>query len=165
MLRLRSRPTSPEVVPCAGSGSRPVVIATFDAPLVREAARVGVDSAVESGQPLLVVNAVETLLSPCGRVLGCDYITPSDVEDSLRAPAELAHGLGVRVERFCIHSPRPTAALLAFVGERGAGLLVLGPDPERMSGRRYRRTIRKVREGTPCLLWITPSAESVASAS
>lgn len=140
------------------------MVATFDAPLVCEAARVGVDCAVESGQPLLVVNAVETMLTPCGRVLGCDYITPPDVEMSLRAPAELARDLGVQVERFCIHSTRPTAALLAFVGERGAGLLVLGPDPEHMSGRRYRKTIRKVGDGAPCLFWLVPTSADVASA-
>ncbi len=138
------------------TGARPVLLATLEAPLVEDAARLGVDSAVEAGQPLLVVNAVETMLAPCGLTLGYDYITPPDVEESLRAPAELAHGLGVQVERFCLRSTRPVDALLSFAVERGAGLLVLGPDPSRMSARRYRRAVRKVRDDSPCLVWLAP---------
>ncbi len=131
-----------------------MLVATLEAPLVTEAAQLGVDSAVEAGQPLLVVNAVETMLAPCSMVLGYDYIAPPDVEESLRAPAELAKSLGVQVERFCLRSTRPVEALLSFASERGAGLLVLGPDPTRISGRRYRRAVRKVRDGAPCLVWV-----------
>jgi hypothetical protein len=121
---------------------RPVIVATLEAPLV------------EAGQPLLVVNAVETLLGPCGRALGYEYVAPPDVEESLRAPAALAHGLGVEVERFCIRSTNPVGALVEFVGERAAGLLVLGPDRARISARRYRKAARKVCEEAPCLVWV-----------
>lgn len=147
-----------DVVSAAGTEARPVLLATLEAPLVEDAARLGVDSAVEAGQPLLVVNAVETMLAPCGLTLGYDYITPPDVEESLRAPAQLAHGLGIRVERFCLRSTRPVDALLSFAVERGAGLLVLGPDPSRISARRYRRAVRKVRNDSPCLVWLAPDA-------
>jgi nucleotide-binding universal stress UspA family protein len=150
----RPRTTSPGVAPSPPSGKRPVVVATLEAPLVEEAARLGVDTAVEAGQPLLVVNAVETLLGPCGRALGYEYVAPPDVEESLRAPAVLAHGLGVHVERFCIRSTNPVGALVEFVGERAAGLLVLGPDPARISARRYRRAARKVCDEAPCLVWL-----------
>ena len=108
---------------------RPVLLATLDAPLLEEAARFGVDSAVESGQPLIVVNAVETTLAPCSLGLGYDYIATPEIESSLRAPADLAHGLGVRVERICVRSTRPVDALIDLAGERGTGLLVLGADP------------------------------------
>ena len=108
-----------------------MIVATLEAPLTGEAARFGVDSAVEAGQPLLVVNAVESLLAPCGLVLGYDYVAPPDVEESLRSPAVLAHSLGVQVERFCLRSPRPVDALLDFVVERSCGLLVVGPDRKR----------------------------------
>jgi hypothetical protein len=136
-----------------GRGSvRPVIVATLEAPLTDEAARIGVDSAVEAGQPLLVVNAVESLLAPCGLVLGYDYVAPPDVEESLRTPAALAHSLGVRVERFCLRSPRPVDALLDFVV--GCGLLVVGPDRRRIGRWRYRRAARKIRDGAPCLVWL-----------
>ena len=116
----------------SGTAPRPVLLATLDAPLLEEAARFGVDSAVESGQPLIVVNAVETTLGPCSRVLGYDYIATPEIESSLRAPADLAHGLGVRVERICLRSTRPVEALIDLAGERGTGLLVLGADPSRI---------------------------------
>lgn len=154
-LRLRrSRPDATDVVAPPRSGERPVLLATLEAPLLSEAAQLGVDAAVESGQPLLVVNAVETNLAPCGLVLGYDYVTPPDVEESLRAPAALAHSLGVRVERFCLRSPRPVEALLAFAAERGSGLLVVGPDRKRISRWRYRRAVRKIRDGAACLVWL-----------
>lgn len=156
MLTLRRRgPAEVSARPVYRTEARPVMLATLEAPLVAEAASMGVDSAVESGQALLVVNAVETILAPCGLTLGYDYITPPDVEESLRAPADLAHSLGVPVERFCIRSTRPVDALLSFAVERRAGLLVVGPEPTRMSGRRYRKAMRKVREGSPCLVWLT----------
>ncbi len=133
--------------------SRPVVVATLEAPLLDEAARLAVDSAVEAGQPLLVVNAVESILAPCGLVLGYDYVAPPDVEESLRAPAALAQSLGVQVERFCLRSPRPVEALLEFVVERSSGLLVVGPERTRIGRWRYRRASRKIRAGAPCLVW------------
>ena len=155
MLTLRRRhPTRTDARPAFPAAARPVLLATLEAPLVAEAAQLGVDSAVESGQTLLVVNAVETMLAPCGLTLGYDYITPPDIEESLRAPAALAHSLGVKVERFCLRSTRPVDALISFAGERGAGLLVLGPDPTRISARRYRKAMRKVRDGSPCLVWL-----------
>ena len=150
------RPRATGAEPAAvGRGSvRPVIVATLEAPLTDEAARIGVDSAVEACQPLLVVNAVESLLAPCGLVLGYDYVAPPDVEESLRTPATLAHNLGVRVERFCLRSPRPVDALLDFVVERGCGLLVVGPDRRRIGRWRYRRAARKIRDGAPCLVWL-----------
>ena len=150
----RRRPGGQDTVSHSSTEARPVLVATLEAPLVGEAAKLGVDTAVESGQPLLVVNAVETMLAPCSLVLGYDYIAPPDVEESLRAPAQLAHDLGVRVERICLRSTRPVEALLDFAAERAAGLLVLGPDRSRISGRRYRRAARKVREASPCLVWL-----------
>lgn len=155
MLTVRRQyPRRVDARPASRTEARPVLLATLEAPLVTEAAQLGVDAALESGQPLLVVNAVETMLAPCGLVLGYDYITPPDVEESLRAPAALAHSLGVQAERFCLRSTRPVDALLSFAAERGTGLLVLGPDRRRISGRRYRRAVRKVRDGAPCLVWL-----------
>jgi hypothetical protein len=154
LTRRRSHASGVESVPVAAGKVRPVVVATLEAPLTDEAARIGVDSAVEAGQPLLVVNAVESLLAPCGLVLGYDYVAPPDVEESLRSPAALAHSLGVQVERFCLRSPRPVDALLAFVVERSTGLLVVGPDRTRIGRWRYRRAVRKIRESAPCLVWL-----------
>ena len=45
-------------------------------------------------------------------------------------------------------------ALLELVRERGAGLLVFGPDPRQMKARAYERAVRAIREGADCLVWV-----------
>ena len=145
-------PTLSDVALEVASGTRPVLLATIDVPLLPDASRVAVDAAVESGQPLLVVNAVETALTRCA--LTFRHVALPHVERSLDDPAGLARALGARVERVCLRSPRPVAALLEFARERGVGLLVFGPDPEFVGRRRYRRVVRKLRDDTSCLVWI-----------
>jgi nucleotide-binding universal stress UspA family protein len=79
-------------------------------------------------------------------------VTP-EVEESLRAPAELAASLGVAAERLRVLSPRPLEALVEIVGEREPGLLVLGSDPSRMRRRRYEKIVRRIHDRTSCLVW------------
>jgi nucleotide-binding universal stress UspA family protein len=138
----------------SAAGGHPVLLATLDAPLLANAAHVAIDAAVESGQPLLVVNAVEVTVTRATLALGYDYITPPQIESSLQAPAALATSLGVHVERIRLRSPHPIDALLEFTGEREVGLLVLGADPDAMRGRRYRKSVRKILEHAPCLVWV-----------
>ena len=154
MPSLRDRSGLDTRPPLTGTIPRPVLLATLEAPLTSEAAAVAVDAAVESGQPLLVVNAVESSLAPCGLMLGYDTIVPPDVEESLRAPADLAHGLGVRVERLRLRSPRPVDALLELVAERSPGLLVVGPDPARIRARTWRKAARRIQAEAGCLVWL-----------
>ncbi len=154
MIRLRDRSSRFAPGAAADTARRPVVLATLEAPLTEQAAAIGVDAAVESGQPLLVVNAVESSLAPCGLMLGYDTIVPPDVEESLRAPADLAHSLGVAVERLRLRSPRPLDALLELVAERRPGLLVLGPEPSRIRRRALRKAERRIREEVECLVWL-----------
>ena len=135
------------------SRARPVLLATLDVPFDPEAARLGVDSAVEAGAALLVVNAVETAFVPV-TLAGLDYVAREDVEDSLRRPCALARSLGVEVERLRVRSPRPVEALLEVIGEREPGLVVFGPDRSRVSRRRYRKAVRALGERAPCLVWI-----------
>ena len=58
----------------ATSGARPVMLVTFDVPFVPEAAVFAVDSAVESGQPLLVVNVAEVPILPISIAMGYEYV-------------------------------------------------------------------------------------------
>lgn len=134
---------------------RPVLLATLGVPFDPAAAAFAVDSAVESAQPLLVVNVVE--LPPLGMSVAMRYDQLPDApedEETLRAPAELARALGVEVERLRVKSPRPLAALLEVTAERAPGLLVFGPDRGRMRRRAYRRAARSVRERAACLVWL-----------
>lgn len=136
------------------AGSRPVMLVTFDVPFEREAAELAVDAAVESGQRLIIVNAVEITLGPLTLSMQYQYAGTPEVEDALRAPAELAHSLAVEVERLRLCSPRPIEALLELVSERTPGLLVVGPDRERLKRRTYTRLTKKIRERAACLVWL-----------
>jgi len=113
-----------------------------------------VDSAVESGQPLVLLNVAEVLPTVYS-FLGYGYVERDDLQDALRRPAELAHSLAVRVERLRVCSPHPVDALLEVVAERDPAVLVFGPDPTRISRRRYRKAERAVRERTSCLVWVS----------
>ena len=136
------------------SGSRPVMLVTFDVPFEREATELAVDAAVESGQRLIIVNAVEITLGPLTLSMRYQYVGHPEVEDALRAPAELAHSLAVDVERLRLCSPRPIEALLELVAERTPGLLVVGPDRRRLKRRTYARLTKRISERAACLVWL-----------
>ena len=155
-MRTSTRPRRDDVTRRARSGGRPVLLATFGAPFDEEAAAFAVDTAVESGEPLIVANITEMEPLALSMILGYDALdefTP-EVSDSVRRPAELAHSLGVRVERLRIRSPRPVRALLQLVNERRPGLLVFGPDRRKMKPKAYRRAVRAVKEEARCLVWV-----------
>jgi Universal stress protein family len=137
------------------AGDRPVLLVTFfGAPFHPAACELAVGSAVEAGQPLTVANIVELPPLPMSVCLGHDHLDdPPEVAAALRAPAELARSLGVQVERLLVRSPRPVAALIQLASERRPGLLVLGPEPGRLSKRFFRRVLRAVHEKTDCLVW------------
>lgn len=136
------------------SSSRPVMLVTFDVPVRPDAAAIAVDSAVESGQPLLLVNVVDLPIRPMTASWGSEVVVLGDVDASLREPAELAHSLAVAVERLRVVTPRPMRALLELVSERAPGLIVLGADATRMRKRAYRKAARTIRDGAACLVWI-----------
>lgn len=135
------------------AGGRPIMLVTFDVPVDPHAAELAVDAAVESGQPLVVVNVVDMPIRPMTSSWGQEVVVTQDVDDSLRAPAELAHSLAVSVERIKLVSPRPLRALLELVAERRPGLLVVGPERRRMGRWRLRRAERRICGSAPCLVW------------
>jgi nucleotide-binding universal stress UspA family protein len=136
------------------------MLVTFDVPVDAHAAELAVDAAVESGQPLVVVNVVDMPMRPMTASWGMEVVVAEDVDDSLRAPAELARSLAVAVERIKLVSPRPLAALLELVEERLPGLLVVGPDRRRIGRRRLRRAEWRIRDAAPCLVWTGADLES-----
>jgi nucleotide-binding universal stress UspA family protein len=134
---------------------RPVVLATLGVPLDDVATVFAVDSAVEEGRTLILVNV--TRLEPLWLSVRLGYdaleeFTP-EVAISMRRSVRLARSLGLQVERLRIRSPRPITALLELVSERDPGILVFGPDRAALDSRTYRRAVRKIREANPCLLW------------
>jgi hypothetical protein len=134
---------------------RPVLLATLGVPFDPDASAFAVDAAVEAGQPLIVANVVELPPLAMSVKLGYDQLpdTPEEAE-AFRAPAALAHSLGVQVERLRVKSPRPIEALVEVVGERAPGLLVFGPDRRRIKRRVYRKAAKAIRERVACLVWL-----------
>jgi nucleotide-binding universal stress UspA family protein len=151
MLTLRRR-ISREDVSVFFSDDRPVLLATLDVPFSEEATAFAVDTAVESGKPLVVVNAAE-VLPTAYTLLGYGYVEREELQDALRKPAELAHSLAVRVERLRVCSPHPVDALLEVAAERNPAILVFGPDRAHVRSRRYRKAERAIRERAACLVW------------
>jgi nucleotide-binding universal stress UspA family protein len=165
MTPTRTRQRAPDTAPgraeatppgaAAPSPGRPVLLATLDVPFDQGAATVAVDAAVESGQPLIVVNVVELPPLPLSVILGYDDLEyTEEMEVSLRRPAQLAQSLGLRVERLRVKSPHPVEALLEVTSERGVGLLVFGPDRTRLGRLRFRRAVRSLRARATCLVWL-----------
>jgi hypothetical protein len=136
-------------------GGRPVLLATLGVPFEPEASAFAVDAAVETGEPLIVANVVVLLPLGMSVAMGYDQLPdPPDEAAALRAPAELAHSLGAKVERLRVRSPRPVEALLQLAAERGPGLLVFGPDRTRLKRRTYRKAARALRRRAACLVWL-----------
>ena len=153
-MKTLRRPGSSSPATAAPSRGRPVVLVTLDVPFAPGAASFAVETAVESGSPLIVLNVAEIQMLPVSTLLGFEYIGTPEVDAALREPAELAHSLGVEVERLRVCSPHPVAALVEVVGERDPGLIVFGPDPARLRRRLYRRAAKAVRDRATCLVWL-----------
>lgn len=151
MLTLR-RNGPREDVSFLSAGGRAVLLATLDVPFSEEATVPAVDSAVESGQPLVVVNVAQIHPTPWS-LLGYGYIEREDLQAELCKPAQLAQSLAVHVERLRVCSPHPVDALLELVAERNPGMLVFGPERSRMRRWTYERAARRVCERTSCLVW------------
>ena len=136
------------------AAARPVLLATLDVPFAEDATAFAVDSAVENGQPLLVVNAAPVPLAP-STFVGYGYIEREDLQGELQKPAQLAQSLAVRVERLRVCSPHPVDALLELVSERRPGVLVFGPDRTCLRRWRYERAARRIRKHATCLVWMS----------
>jgi len=135
------------------------VLGTLSSGIDPAAERLAIESALDAGVPLIVVNVVE--LPPCPRALamggpGALAFPHEEDYEAVRATAERAAKFGLRVEHLRVSSPRPARALVQIARERAAGLVVLGPKRRSMlRGRwRFRRAARRVRRSVSCLVWI-----------
>jgi nucleotide-binding universal stress UspA family protein len=159
MPKLRDRHEDLTRLPAEPTRARPVVLATLSVRVDPSAERMAIDSALEAGVSLVIVNLLPLRPYPTTLgLLGPEGMTLPHEEDldALRATAERAATLGVRTELLRVTSRRPVKALLEVVRERDAGLLVFGPDL-RLTGRwRFRTLARRVRREANCLVWVAP---------
>ena len=159
MPKLRDRHEAVTRVPAEPTRARPVVLATLSVRVDPSAERMAIDSALEAGVPLVIVNLLP--LRPFPTTLG--LLGPEGMNlpheedlDALRATAERAATLGVKTELLRVTSRRPVKALLEVVRERDAGLLVFGPDLSLTGRLRFQTLARRVRSQADCLVWIAP---------
>jgi len=149
----RRRTRSRENLSPPSSARRPVLLATLDVPFSEEATAFAIDSAVENGQPLVLLNVAE-VLPTAYTLLGYGYVEREELQQVLRKPAEIARSLAVPVERLRVCSPHPLDALLEVVAERNPAVLVFGPDRSRLSRRAYGKAANRIRERATCLVWL-----------
>lgn len=152
MLTLRRRSSREDLSP-PSSACRPVVLATLDVPFSEQATAFAIDSAVENGQPLVLLNVAEVLPTAYS-LLGYGYVERPELQQALRKPAVIARSLAVPVERLRVCSPHPVDALLEVAAERNPAVLVFGPDRGRLSRRAYGKAATKIRERAACLVWL-----------
>jgi hypothetical protein len=159
MPQLRDRHEDLVRVPAEPTRARPVVLATLAVRVHPSAERMAIDSAIEAGVPLLIVNLIPLPPYPRTIVLvGPDATTLPHEEDldEVRATARRAADLGVKTELLRVRTRHAVRALMEILQERDAGLLVFGPHLGRVGRLRFRRTARRVRREAGCLVWVAP---------
>jgi nucleotide-binding universal stress UspA family protein len=157
--QLRDRGDEVTRFPAELTRARPVLLATMAVRVHPSAERVAIDSAIEGGVPLLVVNLIPLPPYPSTMLLvGPEGTTLPHEEDldALRETAQRAADLGVRAELLRVRTRHSVNALLEVAAERDAGLIVFGPDIALVGRIRFRIAARRVRREAPCLVWIAP---------
>jgi hypothetical protein len=159
MPQLRDRREDVVGNPAGRTRARPVVLATLAVNVHPSAERMAIDSAIEAGVALVIVNLIP--LPPYPRTLvlvGPEATTLPHEEalDAVRATAQRAADLGVQTELLRVRTRHAVKALIEVVQERDAGLLVFGPDLGRVGRLRFRRAARRVRREADCLVWVAP---------
>jgi hypothetical protein len=159
MPKLRDRHVDVERFSAEPTRARPVMLATLSVRVDPSAERMAIDSALEAGVPLIIVNLLPFRPYPTTfGLLGAEGMTLPHEEDldALRSTAERAGRLGVRTELLRVTTRHPVRALLELVHERDAGLLVFGPDVQRTPRWRFRSLAKRVRKQVDCLVWVAP---------
>jgi nucleotide-binding universal stress UspA family protein len=143
-----------------------VILGTLASRPNSEAEDAAISAALEAGAPLVIINAVTLPMFPLTVMLvGLSAAIRPEDEDlaAVRASAERAAALGVPVEHLRVVSRTPTAALNSVANERRAGLLIFGPDPERIGLRKFRSAARKIRKRAECLVLVLPWDEAASA--
>jgi hypothetical protein len=136
-----------------------VILGTLSSRPHPEAEDAAIGAALDSGAPLVIVNSVTMPLLPLTLYLvGATGAVLPEEEDlaAVRASAERAAAQGVSVNHLRLVARDPVSALTSVAHDRRAGLLVFGPDPQRIGLRRFRRAARKVRKRADCLVLVLP---------
>jgi nucleotide-binding universal stress UspA family protein len=138
--------------------ARPVLLGTLSVRVDPSAERMALESALEAGVKLILANVMWMHSYPMTMRIAPEYATLPHEEDldAVRETAARSAQLGIATELLRVSTRRPVKALLELARDTEAGLLVFGPDLERVNKRRFRAAARAVRRNAPCLVWIAP---------
>jgi hypothetical protein len=160
MSERRSARLAPPPAPAAGAAARRcVMLATMGVPVSPAGERMAIESALETGARLVLVNVRVVPIAPLSRsLLGVEGLTLPHEEalEEVRATAARAARGGVETVLLRVGTRHPARALLEVVREQEAGLLVLAPDPAALGARALRRLARRVAAHAGCLVWVAP---------
>jgi nucleotide-binding universal stress UspA family protein len=159
MVQLKDRREGSSGKVAGPTRARPVVLGTLSVRVDPSAERMAIDSALEAGVPLVIVNVLR--LRPFPTTLGLAgpeamNLPHEEDLDAVRATARRAADLGVKTELLRVTTRHPVRALLEIVQERDAGLLVFGPDLKLTGRVRFRVLARQLRRRAGCLIWVAP---------
>ena len=121
MTRLRERHKGEARVAAPPAPARPVVLATLSVRVDPSAERMAIESALEAGVPLVLVNLIPLPPYPQTLVLAGPEATTLPHEedlDEVRATARRAADLGVRTQLLRVRTRHPVKALLEVVRHR-----------------------------------------------
>jgi nucleotide-binding universal stress UspA family protein len=133
-----------------------VVLATLSVRIDPKAEQLAIESALEVSARLIIANMLALPPYPATLMLAREFATLPHEEDldAVRETARRAAARGLETELLRITSRRPLAALIELIRERGAGLVVLGPDVRRTPRLQLWLAARRVRRQVGCLVWI-----------
>lgn len=131
---------------------RPVMLLTFNVPFSKAAISVAIDAAAETRAELVVCDAMS--IAPSYVAHAARQWAEQDNREHARVVAREAQARGVRVKLVGFHNPKPVQAALEVCRDFAVGLLVLGPERNRLGRFSYGRIKRRVRRDAPCLLWV-----------
>ena len=157
MPRLLDRADPPATIrPPSRGQSRPVLLATVGVRIDPRAEQMAIESALETSARLIVANMLTLPPYPATMMLAREFATLPHEEDlaAVRETAQRAAARGLDTELLRITSRRPLVALIELIRERGAGLVVLGPDVRHTPRLQLWLAARCVRRKAGCLVGI-----------
>ena len=138
---------------------RPVVLGTLAVRPDPTAEEMAINSCLDAGSPLVIVNSVQLPPYPTTMMvggLGAMVLPHEDDREAVAQCADRIASLGIEVETVGLFTPRPVRSLIEFTGKRNPGLLIFGPLLTGIGRLRMRLAARRIRREAPCLVWVAP---------
>jgi len=159
MPSIKDRSSLVTPVAAVPGASGPVVLATLALRPDPTAEQMAIDSCLEAGAPLILVNAVQIPMYPTTMIVaGASAMVLPHEDDrvAVRAAGDRIAALGIPVEVVGLFSSRPVKAIVRLLGERNAALLIFGPLLSEVGRLRLRTATRRLRRDANCLVWVAP---------